>query len=181
MKPLSHRLIDKIPLPAWLTGLLASALCFVGYFLLLLNAGVVQRTLNGEIPSIAMRAGLMAMVLVAYMPFAHWYLRSWTWQHLGELNQRFALEDQRRLPRELLMVPVGIFGCVVFVILFLIMPEAKNYLLQPWNWSLDYTVLVLAISLLGWWMGRCSYELVWCAWQIKTVSRRLTQRYQRVA
>ena len=172
MRPLSHRLIETIPMPPYITGMLVSAACFVGYFLFQLSSGVVAKTLSGEIPSISLRASLMLMVLVGYLPFAHWYLRQWTRQHLGDLAQTFGLEDQRRVPRESLLMPIGIFGWWVFVGLFLVLPEPGFHVFQPWNWALDYALLVLAISLSGWWMGRFSFELVWSALQLNNMALR---------
>ena len=173
MKPLSHRLIEMIPIPPYITGLLVSSACFIGYFLIQLSNGVVAKTLSGEIPSIALRASLILMVLLGYLPFAHWYLRQWTRQHLGDLTQSFNLEDQRRVPRESLLIPIGIFGWWAFVGLFLVIPEPDYQIFQPWNWALDYALLVLAISLSGWWMGRFSFELIWSALQINNMAMRL--------
>lgn len=173
MKPLSHRLIEMIPIPPYITGLLVSSACFIGYFLIQLSNGVVAKTLSGEIPSIALRASLILMVLLGYLPFAHWYLRQWTRQHLGDLTQSFNLEDQRRVPRESLLIPIGIFGWWAFVGLFLVIPEPDYQIFQPWNWALDYALLVLAISLSGWWMGRFSFELIWSALQLNNMAMRL--------
>lgn len=173
MKPLSHRLIEMIPIPPYISGLLVSSACFIGYFLIQLSNGVVAKTLSGEIPSIALRASLMLMVLLGYLPFAHWYLRQWTRQHLGDLTQSFNLEDQRRVPRESLLIPIGIFGWWAFVGLFLVIPEPDYQIFQPWNWALDYALLVLAISLSGWWMGRFSFELIWSALQLNNMAMRL--------
>ena len=173
MKPLSHRLIEMIPIPPYISGLLVSSACFIGYFLIQLSNGVVAKTLSGEIPSIALRASLILMVLLGYLPFAHWYLRQWTRQHLGDLTQSFNLEDQRRVPRESLLIPIGIFGWWAFVGLFLVIPEPDYQIFQPWNWALDYALLVLAISLSGWWMGRFSFELIWSALQLNNMAMRL--------
>ena len=173
MKPLSHRLIEMTPIPPYISGLLVSSACFIGYFLIQLSNGVVAKTLSGEIPSIALRASLMLMVLLGYLPFAHWYLRQWTRQHLGDLTQSFNLEDQRRVPRESLLIPIGIFGWWAFVGLFLVIPEPDYQIFQPWNWALDYALLVLAISLSGWWMGRFSFELIWSALQLNNMAMRL--------
>ena len=173
MKPLSHRLIEMIPIPPYISGLLVSSACFIGYFLIQLSNGVVAKTLSGEIPSIALRASLMLMVLLGYLPFAHWYLRQWTRQHLGDLTQSFNLEDQRRVPRESLLIPIGIFGWWAFVGLFLVIPEPDYQIFQPWNWALDYALLVLALSLSGWWMGRFSFELIWSALQLSNMAMRL--------
>ena len=173
MKPLSHRLIEMIPIPPYISGLLVSSACFIGYFLIQLSNGVVAKTLSGEIPSIALRASLMLMVLLGYLPFAHLYLRQWTRQHLGDLTQSFNLEDQRRVPRESLLIPIGIFGWWAFVGLFLVIPEPDYQIFQPWNWALDYALLVLAISLSGWWMGRFSFELIWSALQLNNMAMRL--------
>jgi hypothetical protein len=173
MKPFSHRLIEMMPMPAYLTGLLVSCVCFTGYFLIELNAGVVEKTLSGEIASIALRASLMLMVLIGYLPIAHWYLRKWTWEHIGELNTRFHLQDQRRIPREVTLIPVGLSGSFAFVFLFLVLPDPTRTLFQPWNWPLDFVLLVAAISLAGWWMGRFSYELIWSALQLTNLAKRL--------
>lgn len=143
MKPLSHRLIEMIAMPPYITGLLVSLAFFIGYFLIQLSSGAVAKTLSGEIPSIALRASLMVMVLVGYLPFAHWYLRQWTRQHLGDLTQNFNLKDQRGVPRESLLIPIGIFGWWAFVGLFLVIPEPGYLLFQPWNWTLDYALLVV--------------------------------------
>jgi hypothetical protein len=175
MKPFSHRLIEKMPMPAYLTGLLVSAVCFTGYFLLELNAGVVAKTLSGEIASIALRASLMLMVLIGYLPIAHWYLRKWTWEHIGELNTRFHLQDQRRIPREAILIPIGLFGTFAFIFLFLVLPDPNSTLFQPSNWALDFGLLVTAISLAGWWMGRFSYELIWSALQLSNLAKRLPE------
>jgi hypothetical protein len=175
MKPVSHRLIEKIPLPAYLVGILASAIFFIGYFLIELNVGVVAKIISGEMPSISLRASLMLMILIGYLPVAHWYLRKWTWRHIGELNKRFNLVDARREPPEGTLVVLGIFGWLAFVVMFLILPETSLAVLRPWNWTLDYGLLVVAISCAGWWMGRFSFELVWSALQLTNVAGRLPQ------
>jgi len=175
MKPFSHRLIEMIPMPSYLTGLLVSCACFVGYFLVELNNGIVAKTFSGEISSIGLRAGLMLMVLVGYLPVAHWYLRQWTWEHIGELNRNFDLEDQRRLPKEVTLILIGIFGWLAFVGLFLILPDPDGLLFQPWKWPVDFTLLVLAISCVGWWLGRFSYELIWSALQLTKLAKRLPE------
>ena len=68
MKAISHRLIEMIPLPPYLTGLLVSSACFIAYFLLAVNNGLLASTLSGEISSNGLRAGLTLMVLVGYLP-----------------------------------------------------------------------------------------------------------------
>lgn len=160
-------------MPPYLTGLLVSCVCFVGYFLVELNVGIVAKTLSGEIASIGLRAGLMLMILVGYLPVAHWYLRQWTRGHLGELNRNFDLEDQRRLPKEGTLILIGIIGWLAFVGLFLILPDPGSLLFQPQQWPFDYSLLVVAISVVGWWMGRFSYELIWSALQMTNVAKRL--------
>jgi hypothetical protein len=173
MQPLSHRLIEKIPLQPYQTGLVASTVLFGAYYLIELQAGVVQKTFSGEITSIGLRASLMLMVLAGYLPIAHWYLRHWTWQHLGELTRQFGLADERRVTGEGQLIPIGIIGGAAFIILFLILPDPGNILLQPRNWPFDYAVLVLVMVLAGWWMGRFSYELIWSAWQLNKMAVRL--------
>jgi hypothetical protein len=173
MQPLSHRLIEKIPLQPYQTGLVACAALSATYFLIELQAGVVQRTLSGEIASISLRASMMLMILAGYLPIAHWYLRRWTWEHLGELTRQFELTDERRVPREGQLIPIGIFGSVAFIILFLVLPDPGHMLLSPGSWNLDYAVLVMVMWLAGWWMARFSYELIWSAWQLNKIAVRL--------
>jgi len=173
MKAISQRLIEIIPFPPYLTGLLVSSTCFIAYFLLALNNGLVASTLSGEISSDGLRASLTLMVLVGYLPVAHWYLRKWTWEHIGELNARFQLADQRHMPGKARLISVGMFGSVAFVGLFLILPGPSYSLLQPWNWDLDFWVIFVAMLLVGWYTGRFSYELVWSALQLTKLANRL--------
>ena len=173
MKAISHRLIEMIPLPPYLTGLMVSSACFIAYFLLAVNNGIVASTLSGEISPDGLRASLTLMVLVGYLPIAHWYLRKWTWGHIGELNARFLLADQRHVPGKATLISAGMFGCVAFVGLFLILPGPSYSLLQPWNWDPDFWVIFVAIILVGWWTGRFSYELVWSALQMTNLAKRL--------
>jgi hypothetical protein len=113
------------------------------------------------------------MILVGYLPVAIWYLRQWTADHIGELNEKFDLLDRRHIPEEKALVPVGIFGWTLFVGLFLVLPDPSFFILQPWKWPADFAMVFVVISMVGWWVGRFSYELVWSAIQMAKMANRL--------
>ncbi len=173
MSTLSQSLIEKIPFPPYLTGIVVSIACFIGYLLIADTTGLLARTLSGDIPSTSLRAGLTLMILVGYMPIAHWYLRKWTGDHIGDLNVKFNLADERRVPEEWILILLGLSGWAAFIVLFLILPDPSGFLTELWKWSPDFTAIIVVMSIVGWFMGRFSYELVWSAIEVAKMASRL--------
>lgn len=136
---------------------------------------MVDKILSGEVPSLELRATLTVMVMVGYLPVAHWYLRKWSRERIGEVKERFALEGDVPVPKENILIPAGFVGWLAFVTLFLMLPNQNLLALQPWLWSLDFGALVVAMSLVGWWMGRFSLELVWAALHLTQLAKRLPE------
>ncbi|MEH6559164.1 MAG: hypothetical protein V7459_09565 [Oceanicoccus sp.] len=169
----SHRLLEKSPVPPYMVGMIVSLSCFFSYLAIASHAGLVEQTLSGEVSSIQLRASLTLMILIGYLPVAHWYLRRWSNERIGELKKGFALQDEARVPKELILIFAGFFGWLAFVVLFLIVPDPNYLLIQPWNWPLDYAAVVVAISLVGWGVGRFSFELIWTALHLTDIAKRL--------
>jgi len=157
---------------------------------------MVDKILSGEVSSLELRATLTVMVMVGYLPVAHWYLRKWSRERIGEVKERFALKGDIPVPKENILISAGFVGWLAFVTLFLMLPNQNLLALQPWLWSLDFGVLVVAMSLVGWWMvdggwwmvdggwwmvdggwwmGRFSLELVWTALHLTQLAKRLPE------
>jgi hypothetical protein len=175
LKILSLRLIEISPVSAYLTGMLISSICFFSYLMIASDAGLLEQTLSGEVASIELRASLTLMVMIGYLPVAHWYLRKWSGERIGELKAEFTLRDDAHVPKEVVLIPAGFFGWLVFVVLFLNVPDADYLIFRPWRWPLDYAAVALAASVVGWWMGRFSFELIWTALHLSQLAKRLPE------
>lgn len=173
MKIFSHWLIAVSPFPAYISGFILSLVLFLSYLLIASHSGLMDQTFNNDASSIQLRASLTLMVLVGYLPAAHWYLRKWSHERIGELIESFALHDEPPMLKERMVVPAGVVGCLVFIALFHIIPNPGYYIIQPWNWSLNYAAVIAASSLVGWWMGRLSFELIDTALHLTTMAKRL--------
>jgi len=169
----SHRLIERSPFPAYISGMIVSLSCVFAFLTIANRTGLLDKTLSGEVSSLELRATLTVMVMVGYLPVAHWYLRKWSQQRIGEVNERFALQGGICVPKENILIPAGLLGWLAFLSLFLVVPSQNLLALKPWLWPLDYGVLVVAISMVGWWMGRFSLELVWTALHLTQLAKRL--------
>jgi hypothetical protein len=77
------------------------------------------------------------------------------------------------VPSDRTLLAAGIVGWLAFITLFLILPDRDSLLFQPWRWALDYTAVVIALSLVGWWIGRLSFELIWTALHLTEIAKRL--------
>ena len=175
MKIFSHRLIEISPVPAYLTGMIVSTICFFSFLMIASDAGLVGQTISGEVSSIELRASLTLMVMIGYLPIAHWYLRKWSSERIEELKAGFALQDDVRVPKEITLTLAGFVGGLAFVVLFLIVPNPDYRVIQPWDWNLMYAAVVVAISLVGWWMGKFSFELIWTASYLSQMAKRLPE------
>jgi len=173
LKPFSHSLIERIPVPAYVTGIVVSLVCFSSYFVIALKAGLVDQTLNGDNSSIELRASLTVMIFIGYLPVAHWYLRKWSSERIVELNERFGMHSKAPVPKESALVSAGIIGCCAFITLFHILPDPNNLFFRPWEWSFNTFVVISASMPAGWWMGRLSYELIWSALQLEKIAKLL--------
>jgi hypothetical protein len=118
---------------------------------------------NDEVSSISFRATLTLMVLMGYLPCAHWYLRKWTLARLRQVQKQFQLKDAVEEISKGRFLLGGILGLISFITMFLIIPDEDYAYLQPWAWTLEYAVVAFAISYVGWWVGRFSVELIWSA------------------
>lgn len=172
---LSYKLLEKLPMPPYLAGLGVSLICFIGYLLIAADSGLLADTLSGNVASASLRASLTLMVMVGYLPVAHWYLRRWTAGHIRELKLKFAVNSSHDEPQERVLIPLGLLGVSTFIGLFIILPNPPEFTLQPWQWSLEFGAVFLTMSLVGWFMGRFSYELVWSAIQMTKVARQLPE------
>ena len=175
MNIFSHSLIKTSPVPAYITGMIVSSICFFSYLIIANQSGLIDQTLSGEVSSIELRASLTLMVMIGYLPVAHWYLRKWSNESISELKERFALHDDSRVPKEIILILAGFVGWLAFVTLFLIVPDPDYLIFQPWHWPLDYAAVVVAISLVGWWMGIFSFELVWTALHLSQIAKHLPE------
>ncbi len=175
MKPLAHRLIEISPVPAYLTGMIVSTICFFFYLMIASEAGLVRQTLSGEVPSIVLRSNLTAMVLIGYLPIAHWYLRNWSSARIEELKAGFALQDDVHVPKGITLTLAGFVSWLAFFVLFLIVPDPELRGFQPSNWNLLLAVSVVANALIGWWMGKFSFELIWTASYLSQMAKRLPE------
>jgi hypothetical protein len=175
LKPFSHSLIEKIPTPAYVTGIIASLLCFSAYFVVALRAGLVDRAVSWDTSSIELRASMTVMILIGYLPVAHWYLRKWSAERIVELNENFAMNSEAPVPKDRNLLCAGIIGSCAFIALFHILPSQNYLFLQPWTWSFNTSVVVIASIPVGWWMGRLSYELIWSALQLTQISQQLPE------
>ncbi|MFT6434264.1 MAG: hypothetical protein ACJAVI_002312 [Candidatus Azotimanducaceae bacterium] len=170
---LSHRLLGNLPVPPYITAIGVSVSCFIGFLLIAAESGLLADTLSGNVSSSNLRASLTLMVMVGYLPVAHWYLRRWTANHISELKLKFDLPGEHGEPQELVLVLLGLLGVFAFIGLFIILPNPPEFTLQPWKWPLEFVAVFIAMSMVGWFMGRFSYELVWSAIQMSRVARQL--------
>lgn len=156
-----------------MTGIVVSVICFFSYLAVASHVGLIDQTVKGDVSSIELRASLTLMILIGYLPVAHWYLRKWSLQSFSEVKHGFALQDNARVPSGRTLLAAGIVGWLAFITLFLILPDSGSLLFQPWHWALDYTAVVIALSLVGWWIGRLSFELIWTALHLTEIAKRL--------
>tara|TARA_B110000902_G_scaffold40489_1_gene43513 strand:+ start:709 stop:1443 length:735 start_codon:yes stop_codon:yes gene_type:complete len=156
-----------------MTGIVVSVICFFSYLAVASHVGLIDQTVKGDVSSIELRASLTLMILIGYLPVAHWYLRKWSLQSFSEVKHGFALQDNARVPSGRTLLAAGIVGWLAFITLFLILPDPGSLLFQPWHWALDYTAVVIALSLVGWWIGRLSFELIWTALHLTEIAKRL--------
>ncbi|MFT7686663.1 MAG: hypothetical protein ACI9FB_002009 [Candidatus Azotimanducaceae bacterium] len=173
MKPIAHIVFERIPAPPYLVGLLTSLVFFVGYFAFAMETGLVAQTIKGEVSSINIRATLTLMVLIGYLPCAHWYLRRWTLMRMQQLQKQFELPKAVQVISSVRLLTGGGLGLIAFVAMFLVIPGENAAYLHPWLWSLDYAVVAIAISCVGWWAGVFSIELIWSALLLTAMANRL--------
>ena len=173
MKPLSHRFIEGMPMPAYLVGIVVAIIGALIYLLVAIKVGLVAEILSGEVSSISLRASLTLMILAAYLPVAHWYLRAWTARCVEALNRVYPGAVEAQSLSEVKLTMTGLISLVIFLGLFLVQPDDQNTLFHLSHWTLDFSLVILTGSFVGWSLGRFSLELVWSALQINRLAQRL--------
>lgn len=170
MQPLSHKFIEWVPLPPWVTGVLIAAVGLSGFMIFAVNIGLYEAVVTGQLPSIALRSYQTLMVLFGYLTAAHVYLRRWTRQHHQDLNLTFGIDKQFVPAPVWQMRTAGVVGLVAFYLLFLVLGNDKPVYRMPSLWDAEFYFALLVVPGTGWVLGRLSFDLVHCALQISRVA-----------
>ncbi|MEQ8859980.1 MAG: hypothetical protein RIC56_15155 [Pseudomonadales bacterium] len=134
-------------------------------------SGIVAEVAAGRQPDIAVRAPVTLYVLVGYMPMALYYLRKWTDATLETISSRFALDRYGLGYSKLMIAMVGIAGSVSMYFAFLHQPMDPGLLIQPLRWSLTFVLPLVGIVLMGWFMFRFLFLLLWSATAVSRTAR----------
>jgi hypothetical protein len=176
-KPLSHRTFERAAdvhysLP-WIIGLVGTAL--LGLFALWMTwyVGIVAAVQAGREPDIAVRAPVTLYMIVGYTPIALYYLREWTVRHLDTIRRNFALDlpafEFPRVAANLL----GAAGAITMYGLFLHPSDDPLLLLQPGRWNQEFPFILVGLVLMGWFLFRFMFLLVWTALKVSRTARHI--------
>ncbi len=152
--PWSVRLIERTGIePLWL-GLAAAVVLAALALGLEEAAGHVSRVLAGELPTIVIRAPVVAMLLIGLLPAGHAYLVRWTRQTLARIAPELAGSVPADPPSAHPSRIAGWIGIVSFVLLFTSPDEEIQDFLDTERWTLHNHYDLVMVSTLGWLMIR---------------------------
>lgn len=176
-KPLTHRALQwsasiHSSLP-WIIGVVVTAA--LGLFALWMTwyVGIVAAVEAGEEPDIAVRAPVTLYMIVGYTPVALYYLREWTVRHFDTIRRNLALDlpafEFPRVAANLL----GAAGAITMYGLFLHPADDPLLLFQPGRWNQEFPFILVGLVLMGWFLFRFMFLLVWAALKISRTARHI--------
>lgn len=176
-RPTSDRVFawlhETLSIPPIVTGIACSlalgGLALWGTWLI----GIVDDVAAGLAPDIAVRAPVTLYMMVGYLPMALYYLGVWSDDHLATLANNFKL--QRRAvayPRTLANL-VGVAGSVTMYFLFLHEADDPLRLFAPLRWSGDYVLPLAGLVLMGWFIFRFMFLLIWNALDVSRTASQI--------
>ena len=175
--PLTHRALlwsaGIRPFLPLLIGIISTAV--MGLFALWISwkTGIVAAVASGREPDIAVRAPVTLYMMIGYLPMALYYLSGWTSGHLDTISARFALDLSpfrfRRKAGNLL----GAAGAITMYLLFLHGSSDPWLAIQPGRWSADYPFVLAGLLLMGWFIFRFMFLLIWSALEVSRTARRI--------
>lgn len=174
-KPLTHRAFQ------WSAGicpalpLVIGIVCTValGLFALWVSwlVGIVAEVTAGREPDIAVRAPVTLYMMIGFLPLALYYLGHWTGLHLETICRQFALESAvPRFPRIAANL-LGAAGAMTMYALFLHPQEDPWLLIQPGRWNDEFPFILAGLLLMGWFIFRFMFLLVWSALSVSRTAR----------
>lgn len=164
-RPLSDRafqwLADTLSIPPVVGGI-ACSLALGGIALWVTSLiGIVADVAAGLAPDIAVRAPVTLYMMLGYLPMAIYYLGTWTSDHLTTIVDSFGLDHRvPEFPR-LAANLVGAAGSVVMYFLFLHEADDPLLLIRPLHWDADFAFPFAGLVLMGWFVFRFMFLLVW--------------------
>ena len=168
--PLSFRLIERLPIHPIFLCLILMFVLGGGYTLLAFQSGLVAEILDGRTSSIGFRASFTAMLLIAYIPIAQYYLIKWSQQHWESLSvfvhEIPALDIQLNLWW-------GLTGMFLQFGLFFSAAWIQGDVLQSGFWNLEIVASQIFVVAVGWFLYRLLVSLIKFANQFSRVAKAL--------
>ena len=137
--------------------------------------GIVDDVAAGLAPDIAVRAPVTLYMMVGYLPMAIYYLGVWSNDHLATLASNFTLQQSAITYPRMIVNLVGIAGAVTMYFLFLHDADDPLRLFSPLRWSVDFALPLAGLLLMGWFIFRFMFLLIWNALRISRTARQLDQ------
>lgn len=166
-------LARRLSIPPVVTG--AACSLALGAFALWCTwlIGTVDDVAAGLAPDIAVRAPVTLYMMVGYLPMAIYYLGAWTSDHLAMLASSFALAQRDiAFPRAIANM-LGIAGAVTMYFLFLHETDDPLRLISPLRWSGDFALPLVGLILMGWFIFRFMFLLIWNALCISRTAKQI--------
>lgn len=176
-KPLTYRALQ------WSAGIHASLPLVIGIvgtvvlglfaFWMTWYVGIVAAVAAGREPDIAVRAPVTLYMMIGYLPVALYYLGRWTDGHLETIRRHFALDlPAVQFPRTAANL-VGAAGAITMYGLFLHPSDDPFLLVQPGRWNSEFPFILVGLVMMGWFIFRFMFLLVWTALTVSRTARRI--------
>jgi len=135
--------------------------------------GIVDEVAAGLEPDIAIRAPVTLYMMVGYLPMAIYYLEVWTSDHFEMIVSNFSLDHEAIVFPRLLANMVGVTGALTMYLLFLHQPDDLLLLLLPHHWDADFAFPMVGLVVMGWFMFRFMFLLIWNAIKVSRTARHI--------
>jgi hypothetical protein len=172
-EPWSFRLFERLGFePVWL-GLAAGMLLATAATSLEAAMGHVARVLAGELPTVVLRAPVVASLLIGLLPAGQFYLARWTERHLDQIT---LLMDGDRTPSPASAHPsrrAGTLGTALFIALFILPGQNLKALADGSLLSVHRLYPWVMVGTLGWLMGRFLHSMLLDALRVSRLAAQL--------